>query len=268
MIYDNPNPQYGVNMQEGILDGLRGTGYELVVHPCERGNPNNVEDVKAFASRLNLYCAILTPSISENDAMAAALDGIGCRYVRIASVALSPPDKMIVTRDREGGREAALHLVSLGHKHIAHLTGLKSFRSAFERLIGFEEALSTAGLSLDTRCTFEGDYTFESGVSCGEKLLGMREPPTAIFAANDEMAAGIIRRNDALEFSDWDDVMDVNLRSLFFLSQSFAKHLTGRKTQGKTINIACMLFYQGGIRVASYTGIKKRRHGANAASGR
>lgn len=70
--------------------------------------------------------------------------------------------------------------------------------------------------------------------------------------------AGIIRRADALEFStsDWDDVMDVNLRSLFFLSQDFAKSVTTRGARGKIINVASMLSYQGGIRVASYTASK------------
>jgi len=70
--------------------------------------------------------------------------------------------------------------------------------------------------------------------------------------------AGIIRRNDALEFtqSDWDDVMNVNIKSVFFLCQTFARHVTGRGVGGKVINIASMLSYQGGIRVASYTSSK------------
>ena len=70
--------------------------------------------------------------------------------------------------------------------------------------------------------------------------------------------AGIIRRNDALDFteSDWDDVLDVNLKSLFFLSQAFARRLVARNAGGKIINIASMLSYQGGIRVASYTASK------------
>jgi len=67
--------------------------------------------------------------------------------------------------------------------------------------------------------------------------------------------AGIIRRNEALDFSedDWDAVMDVNLRALFFLSQAIAKKIAGAGRTGKIINIASMLSYQGGIRVASYT---------------
>ena len=74
--------------------------------------------------------------------------------------------------------------------------------------------------------------------------------------------AGIIRRADALDFSeeDWDAVMDVNVKVLFFLCQAVARHMTGWARQdgprGKIINIASMLTFQGGIRVPSYTASK------------
>lgn len=69
--------------------------------------------------------------------------------------------------------------------------------------------------------------------------------------------AGIIRRNDALDFteSDWDDVMDVNLRGLFFLTQAAARRMVVQG-KGKVIHVASMLSYQGGIRVSSYTASK------------
>ena len=70
--------------------------------------------------------------------------------------------------------------------------------------------------------------------------------------------AGIIRRNDALDFSetDWDDVLDVNLKSVFFLSQAFANKAVTAGHAAKIVNIASLLSYQGGIRVASYTASK------------
>ncbi|MCT4706277.1 2-dehydro-3-deoxy-D-gluconate 5-dehydrogenase KduD [Enterobacteriaceae bacterium H11S18] len=70
--------------------------------------------------------------------------------------------------------------------------------------------------------------------------------------------AGTIRRADALEFSekDWDDVMNLNIKSLFFLSQAVAKQFIKQQGGGKIINIASMLSFQGGIRVPSYTASK------------
>lgn len=70
--------------------------------------------------------------------------------------------------------------------------------------------------------------------------------------------AGIIRRADSVDFTeeDWDDVMDVNLKSLFFLSQAFARNCMAAKRGGRIVNIASLLSFQGGIRVPSYTASK------------
>ncbi|WP_158782424.1 2-dehydro-3-deoxy-D-gluconate 5-dehydrogenase KduD [Pantoea sp. BAV 3049] len=70
--------------------------------------------------------------------------------------------------------------------------------------------------------------------------------------------AGIIRRQDAIEFSekDWDDVMDLNSKSVFFMSQAVARQFIKQGQGGKIINIASMLSFQGGIRVPSYTASK------------
>lgn len=73
--------------------------------------------------------------------------------------------------------------------------------------------------------------------------------------------AGIIRRADPLDFTekDWDDVIDTNLKTMFFLSQAFARHVVGHGGAGKIVNIASVLAFQGGIRIPSYTASK---HGA------
>ncbi|MEH0017028.1 2-dehydro-3-deoxy-D-gluconate 5-dehydrogenase KduD [Citrobacter portucalensis] len=70
--------------------------------------------------------------------------------------------------------------------------------------------------------------------------------------------AGTIRRQDALDFSekDWDDVMNLNLKSVFFLSQAVARQFLAQGNGGKIINVASMLSFQGGIRVPSYTASK------------
>lgn len=79
--------------------------------------------------------------------------------------------------------------------------------------------------------------------------------------------AGIIRRNDAIEFSesDWDDVMNLNIKSMFFMSQTVAKQFIAQGTGGKIINIASMLSFQGGIRVPSYTASKSAVQGVTRA---
>ena len=191
LVYDNPNPQYVVNMQLGLLDGMRGSGFELVVHPCDRGSPSFLDDLKSFIERQRLYGVVLTPSVSEDDRVADLMREIQCSYVRVASVSLDKPEHMIETRDRLGGREAALHLADLGHTRIAFVSGPPTFRSSHERRAGFEEALSERGLGLPYAA--EGAYTFDSGIECGRELLQMSPPPTAVFCGNDEMAAGVLQ---------------------------------------------------------------------------
>jgi LacI family transcriptional regulator len=193
MVFDNPNPQYVVNMQQGILDGLRGSGFELVIHPCDRLSRGYLAAVRDFAERQKLFGVILTPSVSEDEQLARMLERMNCAYVRIASVPLDHPDRMIVSHDRKGGEQAGLHLASLGHRLIGFISGPPTFRSSHERRAGLEEGLTAAGLQLRPDFVAEGAYTFDSGASCGEALLSQPKRPTAIFCANDEMAAGLLQ---------------------------------------------------------------------------
>ncbi|MEZ8017528.1 2-dehydro-3-deoxy-D-gluconate 5-dehydrogenase KduD [Vibrio splendidus] len=93
-----------------------------------------------------------------------------------------------------------------------------------------------------------------------ECIPGIIERTLAEFGQIDILVnnAGIIRREDAIEFSEqnWDDVMNVNTKTVFFMSQAVAKQFKVQGTGGKIINIASMLSFQGGIRVPSYTASK------------
>jgi LacI family transcriptional regulator len=192
IVFDNPNPQYVLNIQQGILDGLRGSGLELVIHPCDRHSSSYVADIRDFVERLKLFGVILTPSVSEDEQLARMLEQIKCSYVRIASVLLDRPDRMVVSHDRSGGEQAARHLIELGHRRIGFISGPPTFRSSHERRAGLEDGLAAAGLELRPEFVSQGAYTFESGVSCGSALLRRAERPTAIFCANDEMACGLL----------------------------------------------------------------------------
>ncbi len=193
LVYDNPNPQYVVNMQLGLLDGMKGSGFELVVHPCNRASPTFLADLRAFIERQKLFGVVLTPSVSEDERVAALMGDLGCEYVRVASVSLDAPAHMIETHDRLGGEAAAHHLADLGHRLVAFIAGPPSFRSSRERREGFEVGLAARGLKLEARYSQEGAYTFESGIECAARLLKLSPRPTAIFAGNDEMAAGVLQ---------------------------------------------------------------------------
>jgi LacI family transcriptional regulator len=193
LIYDNPNPQYVIDMQQGILDAVRGSGYELVVHPCDRTSPSFLADARGFVERQRLFGVVMPPSVSEDERLQELLRSIDCPYVRIASVPLDRPEVMIVTHDSRGAAEAARHLAELGHTRVGFISGPPLFRSSHERRRGFTEGLRERGLDLSPEYDRVGAYTFDSGLERGAELLAMPEPPTAIFAGNDEMAAGVFR---------------------------------------------------------------------------
>ncbi|AGH80056.1 2-deoxy-D-gluconate 3-dehydrogenase [Psychromonas sp. CNPT3] len=138
---------------------------------------------------------------------------------------------------------------------------------------GMALGLAKAGCHIVGVNIVEPTETIEKMAATGQRFLDIRadlmglgdisrivESAVSEFGRIDILVnnAGIIRRNDAIDFSekDWDDVMDLNIKSLFFMSQAVAKQFIAQKEGGKIINIASMLSYQGGIRVPSYTASK------------
>ena len=206
MVYDNPNAEYIVNMLSGALDSLRGTGFELVVHPCDSKNPAYIDGVRRFVLQQKLHGVFLVPRVSEDQALVDMLMETGCRYARIAAVSLDEAARMITTNDRQGAVEVAKYLESLGHRHIGLITGPQRYLSTRERGAGFQDTLTARGATLPAKYIAEGGYTFESGVACAEQLLALTPRPTAIFALNDEMAAGVYKAAHKLGLSVPEDL--------------------------------------------------------------
>ena len=138
---------------------------------------------------------------------------------------------------------------------------------------GMSLALAEAGADIVGVDYVEMPETKEKVEALGRKFLGITanlmslEPVQMIVDKAVETFgkvnvlvnnAGIIRRTDAIDFTekDWDDVININLKTVFFFSQAAAKQFIKQGTGGKIINIASMLSYQGGIRVPSYTASK------------
>lgn len=192
LVYDNPNAQMILSMQQGILEALHDTEFELVIRPVDRGSSRVMDDIRSFITRQRLFGVVILPPMSENDQLARMLDEEGCRYVRMGSAVLDDPEHMVASNDREAVADAVRHLIAMGHRRIGLIAGPHGFRSARERREGFELALTEAGISLPRSLVADGQYTFESGVSASESLFDLTPRPTAIFASNDEMAAGVL----------------------------------------------------------------------------
>ena len=193
LIYDNPNAPYVINFQEGALGALRRVGYELVVHPCDRHSEEFLTDIRRFITRQKLDGVMMLPPVSENSTLAEMLRKLECPYIRVIAAALDDTKNLVMSMDRQSAAEVADHLAKLGHRRIAMIIGPRTYRSSIERLEGFSNALADRGLSLPPEFVAEGLYTFESGAACADALLARSPRPTAIFAGNDETAAGVYR---------------------------------------------------------------------------
>lgn len=192
LVHGNPNPQTVMSVQQGMLEALHDTEFEMVVRPINRGMPTMLDDLRHFLERQRLFGVLLMPPISEDDAIARLCEEVGCPYVRMGSTVLDVADRMVASNDRDAVREATAYLIAQGHRRIGLVAGPQGFLSAIERRLGFEDALGDAGIALPRSLTAEGDYRFESGLIAADRLLDLVPRPTAIFSCNDEMAAGVI----------------------------------------------------------------------------
>ena len=192
LVHDNPNAQTVMNVQQGMLEAVYDTEFEMVVRPLNRGSATMLQDLRHFLERQRLFGVLLMPPISENDAIAQICTDIGCRYVRMGSAELDTDDHMVASNDRDAVREATKYLIAEGHRRIGLIAGPHGFRSARERRLGFEDALRDAGIALPRSMIADGNYQFDSGLVAADRLLDLVPRPTAIFSCNDEMAAGVI----------------------------------------------------------------------------
>lgn len=193
-IYDNPNAYYIIDMQNGILAACKDKGYELVIHPCNAKSETICDELTALVKYSRLAGLVLTPPLSEDPKVLKALTEIDANYVRIIAGEKGNDQNglTILVNDKFGAVEITQHLIDLGHKHIAFLSGDLHHESTKERLLGFKQALKINGLTLNENYIIEGKYSFESGVDGANKLIKLKHRPTAIVACNDEIAAGAL----------------------------------------------------------------------------
>lgn len=192
LIYDNPDALFIDEAQRGVLNVCRELGYELVIHPCGETDALSSE-VVGSVKRSKLDGVIVLPPLSEDHNLFGALAQEKVPYVRLASVALDTSDRVVASNERSAVAAMAEYLVELGHRRIGYITGPAGRRSTRERLEGFSDALERLGCAVREEMIAQGAYSFESGIECARTLLANPEPPTAIFASNDDMAAGVIQ---------------------------------------------------------------------------
>ncbi|MFT4198919.1 MAG: LacI family DNA-binding transcriptional regulator [Pseudoxanthomonas sp.] len=194
LVYDNPNPYHIIAIQNGVLAACRETGFGLQIQPVDSTSPLLAEQLAEFVQRSRLAGLVLTAPMSERDELVAALVARRIALVRIIAATEDPGEgpPCVYVDDRDAAYEVTEHLIQLGHVRIGFIMGGVAHRSSSERHAGYLQALQDYGIKADKHLLVHGDYTFDDGFRGARRLLALREPPTAIFGCNDEIAAGVL----------------------------------------------------------------------------
>lgn len=193
LLYDNPSAAYIGRLLIGTLDRCNDFGYRLAIEclPSKREHPQLTRRPDLL-TRADLDGVILTPPLSDDLDLIMALEDAGHPIVRVVPF-LEPERTPSVTMDDvTAAFDLTTHLIERGHRRIAHISGPDNHGSSAARLTGFRKAMQQAGLIIADGFEQPGNYTFRSGIEAAQELLPRLDRPTAIFVANDEMAAAVL----------------------------------------------------------------------------
>lgn len=247
LVYSNPNAYYVINMQNGILSRCKEEGYELLIHPCDSNDPNVLDELQTMIERSRLSGLVLTPPLSERTDVLDLLDNLNINYVRVLSgrdtqEEVTKPNAIYVN-DHDAAYQITEHLISLGHKNIAFITGEAEHKSTGERLAGYQAALADHGITLDKSYIYPGLYSFESGVEGAKSLINNNPDITAIFACNDEIAAGALFAARLMDFKIPDQLSITGFEDSPFSKQTWPKLTTAHQSNENIAMQAAKLLF-------------------------
>ncbi len=192
IIPDNINPFFA-EVARGIEDTGFANGYTVTL-----GNSDgNLERELLYVSEL------VAKRVDGIVFVAAGLSSESITQIQTENIPIVIIDRMpenipvlidsVLLDNAKGGYQATRHLIELGHRRIACITGPSDLTPSADRVTGYVEAMSEAGIKADDRLITRGDFQYESGYAGALHLLDQPNPPSAIFACNDLMAMGAIR---------------------------------------------------------------------------
>jgi LacI family transcriptional regulator len=209
---DKPG-DYLSNFQTGAVERCRESGYHLMVEPWDGASPSIAQDVTDLLRQLRLDGVILLPPLSDHPLVLANLAAAAVPMVRIAPMQDDGNAPSVRIDDYAAARHLTAHLLALGHRRIGFILGRPGHGATEQRHQGFADEMAAQGIAIDPALVLTGNFLFEDGVACAEAMLDAAEPPTAIFASNDDTAAAAIavaqkrglRLPDELSVAGFDD---------------------------------------------------------------
>lgn len=190
LLFSNPSAAYLSRVLVGCLEHAGANHIQLIIEKCA-GN----DDIRDALDRLiasGVEGILLTPPLCDDEQLLAAVEQLDIIIVLVAN--WTPPGNVSTIRidDIAAAKTMTRHLIGLGHRRIGFIEGHPKHKASEQRLQGFQAAMKEEGLNVDVSLIVEGQFTYRSGLAAAQKLLDREDRPTAIFAANDDMAAAAV----------------------------------------------------------------------------
>jgi LacI family transcriptional regulator len=191
LVFDDPlaGSSYVMEIIVGVLQACESLHYSAMLRPLDFASDRHIEAVEESIAQYRPDALILLPPFADDLKLLARLDELGVRYATISAKSRNAQIGVALD-ERKASADMVEHLLELGHRRIAHITGRAGHGARSWRLAGYRDGLRRAGITYDENLVVEGSFSFESGVAAAKQLLDRSDPPTAIFAANDDSACG------------------------------------------------------------------------------
>lgn len=187
IIFDSPSPAYMMRMLDGAYRACNRLGYQLVLEKIDTSSDTSNQLNRILQRRLD--GVVLAVRVSDSIEVLEILKARGVPYVRSSPSFDLEQSPYVDMDDEAASAEVARHLWSLGHRHFGLVNGPKETHIPARRRAGFLNALASFD---DTKVLeADGEFSFSSGIQAGLDLLQRKTRPTAIYATNDDMAAGV-----------------------------------------------------------------------------
>ncbi len=195
LIFDNTkfNSGYINNIQNGALVSCREEHYDLLLYPFKKDDPDLCEQLEKLVTEPRVDGVMLVPPISDRPDVRDMMEKLQTPFVDFSRKSVEDSDWTICTNDREISAEMVVRLARLGHERIAFVKGDPEHCATQNRYTGYLDGMREAGLKVLKSLVAEGNLTYESGIDATLRFLRAKAPPTAIFCANDQTAAGAMK---------------------------------------------------------------------------
>ncbi len=192
LIYDNHSPYYMFQIQTGCWSRCQEGGIRLLAQPVDVADPTVGDQVRGLVSETHVDGIILSSPVTDCVAVLNALEAMDIPFVRISPGSNHALTSSVFMDDAQAADDMTTHLINYGHRRIGFIKGHPNHAGSDDRLFGYRRALDRAGIAYEQQLVCDGAFDFESGVAAARVLLDLADPPTAVFAANDDMAAGVL----------------------------------------------------------------------------